>query len=358
MKERMIDPSRLIDRNDEKWAHPGIVDTYHIDGRASAAKLLDTDVPLEKRRAKRDKMYQALEDAKPAFFEAFPEIAEHGETKDYYIPGLNEGDPEVRVTVRFPKKRRKKNKVLFYASFGAFLFGTPWMAPIEKCSYDLDCIVVSPWIRTSLDAPYPAALDDAHAAYKWMVENATELSVHPDKVVITGLSAGGALSLALAFRLKRFGLRPRGVVAMDPVIDDRPRFASSQYVNDACDWQQVSMMWSAYLGPENLCSNALGPEAVPGRATVEDCRGLCPIVIHVPESCNERDNAPEFLKPVREAGVYTELHQWGGCSHSSYFAAADDNPQKQRYMSIYYGNIKDLWQYDLRRSWLWEEDEA
>lgn len=350
----------LSDRNDDRWSHPNLVDTYRVDGRKSLYKMLDPDVSVETRRARRDKVYRQLEDVDAALLAAHPEYVAHADTKQYVIPGFagEENAPDVRVEVRFPKKRRKKNnKVLFYIAGGGFVFGTPLLSPIEEYSYDLDCIVVSPWYRTALDAPYPAAMNDIYAAYAWMIDNSEELGISPDKVVLCGLSAGAFFSITMAFRLKRNGYRPRGLVVMDPVVDDRQRNLSCSYNMDSNDFDQARLYWPQYLGVDNWTSPALGPEAVPSRATVEDCKGVCPMVIHVPENDPARDDTIEFLDTVRAAGVYTEFHQWGGCSHSTYYSAASDNEQKQRYMNVFYGNIRDFWDYDMRREWLWNEGE-
>ncbi|MDO5106675.1 MAG: alpha/beta hydrolase fold domain-containing protein [Coriobacteriaceae bacterium] len=357
MKDAIYEPGRMIDMNDPKWAHPGFEDNYYINGRKTIEKFTNPETPLETRIAKRDKVYKQLEEAHPAILAMHPEWEEQGETKDYFIPGVAGDDSQIHITVRFPKKRKKKNKTLFYIPGGGIVFGTPYLAPIEEYCYELDCIVVAPWYRSGLDAPYPAAIDDTFAAYKWMIENAAELGVHPDKVVLTGLSVGAMYDICLAFRLKENGFKPRGVVAMDPLFDDREMYLSQRYVNDAWDSDQARRVWNMYLGPENFANPGLGPEAMPGRATVEDCKGLCPMIVHTPGNDRELDPSRVFMDTVRAAGVYTEYHVWGGCIHSTYYALPADNEQRQRYMTVFFGNIKDLWEYDFRRSWLWESEE-
>lgn len=352
-----MDNNKFLNRNDVRWSHPAFSEYYYINGRDSIKGLTDPNKPLEKRIASRDKACDALKAGKEALLIEHPEYAEQGETKDFYVPGCpEEPDTQAHVLVRFPKKRRKKSKVLFYIAGGAFLFGSPYFGPIEEYCYNLDCVVVSPWYRTGLDAPYPAAVNDIHAAYKWMVDNASELGINPDKVVLSGLSAGGFFSLAVAFRLKRYGYSPRGAVIMDPAMDERNMYLSNYMITDAFDAAQTRAFMTLYLGPENYVDPHIGPEAVPGRATVEDCKGLCPIIIHTVENDYPRDNCIALMNVLHEAGVYTESHIWGGAMHSTYYAMPEDVEQRQRYMMIFEGNIKDLWKYDMRRKWLWEEE--
>lgn len=347
---------QMFDRNDPKWAHPGLEEEYYIDGRATVDKLLNPEKPLEKRLNSRNKTYTALEEGKGAFFAEHPEYAEQGETKDFYVPGCpEEPDHQVRVTVRMPKKRRKKMPTIFYIAGGAMLYGTPYMGPIEEYCYKYNCIVVSPWYRSSLDAQYPAAINDCHAAYQWMVEHAGELNVNPDKVVISGLSAGAYLSLSFAFRLKRYGYHPRGVVALDPIFEDNMEELSNHYVSDNWDSAQMHKVLTQYFGRADYAKLQLGPEALVDRATLQQCQGLCPVIIHTSESDAGRDPAITFMKKLYAVGVYAELHQWGGCCHATLNNSSPENEMHQRFQSIVDGNIQDLLKYDMRRAWLTEE---
>jgi acetyl esterase/lipase len=52
--------------------------------------------------------------------------------------------------------------------------------------------------RLSGEAKYPAQIDDTRAAVKWLVKHAATLHLDPEKMVVTGISAGGHLALLLA----------------------------------------------------------------------------------------------------------------------------------------------------------------
>ena len=76
--------------------------------------------------------------------------------------------------------------------------------------------VLTPDYRVAPENPYPAALEDAAAAYEWLLLNGwTE-----DRIVVAGDSAGGGLALALCMYLKdRKQKLPAGVIAMSPWAD-------------------------------------------------------------------------------------------------------------------------------------------
>ena len=53
-------------------------------------------------------------------------------------------------------------------------------------------------------------------------------------------------------------------------------------------------------------------EAFPGRATVEECVGLPPTFIHAMINDNGLDQTSEYISKLSAAGVYCEMHAWGG----------------------------------------------
>ncbi len=68
-----------------------------------------------------------------------------------------------------------------------------------------------PTYRLAPEHPFPAAIDDAVAAYQWLLAQGAE----PSRVVLAGDSAGGGLALATALALRDRGLaRPGGVVTI------------------------------------------------------------------------------------------------------------------------------------------------
>lgn len=71
--------------------------------------------------------------------------------------------------------------------------------------------------RVAPEYPYPAALEDAAAAYQWLLK---ERRYAPDKIVVAGDSAGGGLTLALVLYLRDHHIPlPAGVIVMSPWAD-------------------------------------------------------------------------------------------------------------------------------------------
>ncbi|WP_333646009.1 alpha/beta hydrolase [Lacrimispora sp.] len=85
----------------------------------------------------------------------------------------------------------------------------------SKVSYGGDVLTLD--YRVAPENPYPAALEDAVAAYEWLVK---EKGYCPENIVVAGDSAGGGLGLALGLYLKDQGMAlPSGFITMSPWTD-------------------------------------------------------------------------------------------------------------------------------------------
>lgn len=78
------------------------------------------------------------------------------------------------------------------------------------------CSVLTPDYRVAPENPYPAALEDALASYRWLLDNGYSGA----QIVLAGDSAGGGLAMALCMYLRDHGMpMPCGIVAMSPWTD-------------------------------------------------------------------------------------------------------------------------------------------
>lgn len=82
-----------------------------------------------------------------------------------------------------------------------------------------DAVVVSVDYRLAPEHPFPVAVDEAAAAVEWVAETAGTLGVDPDRIGVSGTSAGGALAVAAALRAREFDdpPKPRGQFLLYPI---------------------------------------------------------------------------------------------------------------------------------------------
>lgn len=278
----------------------------------------------------------------------------------YEVPGCPE-EPEssVEVLVYRPKTLEdRKARCMFYVLGGALTLVEPAIYPIDTLCVRYNCVAVTVKYRKSFDAQYPAAINDLHAGYEWMIDNAEEIGIDPENVILHGVSTGGHLALAVAFRLKRYGYSPKGIVAVVPQTDDREAEGHSIY-NGAWDSITQHHALAQWLGP-NFGSSRIGPEALANHATIEDCIGYPPTFIHTVELDPDRQFNREFYGKLLEANTYAEYHVWGGAHHACGIWNGNAlggviNEYSARVKVVIDGNIEDCWNYDLRRDWLREE---
>jgi len=112
--------------------------------------------------------------------------------------------------------------VLFWMHGGGYVLDRPQqdMTFIERLLARFDIVVATVDYRLAPDHPYPAPLDDCHAALSWVVDHAENLGVDTTRVMIGGQSAGGGLAAALVQRTVDQGpAKPIFQVLIYPMLD-------------------------------------------------------------------------------------------------------------------------------------------
>ncbi|MGN0405564.1 MAG: alpha/beta hydrolase [Bariatricus sp.] len=348
--------NRGIDRTDPRWYHPEIAEspTFAIvAGENPTPFAYDPDLSQEEKIGIRNAMLEGPQNMFTSV-ELPDEIIEQFDDRSVEIPGCPEEPdaPLVHVDILTPPvkpcSKKRRHRAVLYITGGSLVTAVARISPLHSYAMAAEAVVVAPVYRTALDAAYPAALNDLHATYKWMVEHADELNIDPDNIAILGGSSGSHLGACLAFRLKRYGYHPRGAVLMEAIVEDRPIYHSQQLATTFWNGPTSNGTAALYLR-EQLGNPLLGPEAFANRATVEECKGLCPIFIHTSEFDPDADPCMAFSMKLREAGVYTELHQWGGTTHGTLNMMGLSTEYGRRFRDQVMTNLKDCLQYDLRR---------
>jgi monoterpene epsilon-lactone hydrolase len=168
---------------------------------------------------------------------------------------------------------------------------------------------VLPDYRRAPEHPFPAALDDAVAAYRWLVD---DRGVHASSVVIAGDSAGGGLMLATLLVLRDAGVPlPAAGVGISPWSDltcGLPSHMTRAAVDPIVDASMLPRMAAAYLGP-------VDPRPPLASPLYADLRGLPPLLIHVGTDEVLLDDATKLVERARTAGVEATLEVWDGMVH-------------------------------------------
>ncbi len=162
--------------------------------------------------------------------------------------------------------------------------------------------------RLAPEHVYPAAVDDAVAAYQWILEH----GLAPSRVVIAGDSAGGGLALALLLALRERQLpMPAGAVLFSPWTD-LTASGDSVRTRAAAD----PMIGPGVLGP--MAAHYAGSSAVgtPGISPLfGDLNGLPPLLIQVGDAEVLLDDSMRLHARAVAAGVDSTLHNFAEAFH-------------------------------------------
>jgi len=169
--------------------------------------------------------------------------------------------------------------------------------------------------RLAPENPFPAAVDDGVAAYRWLRGQ----GVPARSIVIAGDSAGGGLALATLLALKEAGDElPAGGVCMSPVTDHAKEGESMRTKVDL-DPMVHPTSSTAYSQMYLAGGDARAPLASPLYA---DLKGLPPLLILVGTWEVLLDDSTRFAEKAKASGVPVELEVWNEMIHIwPYFAA-------------------------------------
>jgi acetyl esterase len=182
--------------------------------------------------------------------------------------------------------------------------------------------------RLAPEDRFPAAVDDALAAFRWAVAEAEALGADPARVAVGGDSAGGNLSAAVA-RLTALDGGPAPVLQLliYPVCDLSRKHPSYRLFSEGFFLTEAEMDWyrGHYLGSTD---DALDPRASPLLAPEEELAGVAPAHVAVAGFDPLRDEGIAYARRLERAGVPVALQQASGLVHG--FANATSTSRASR----------------------------
>jgi acetyl esterase len=178
------------------------------------------------------------------------------------------------------------------------------------------CKVLSVAYRLAPEARFPAALEDACRATRWVAANAGPLGLDPAKLGVGGDSAGGTLAAAVAQRLSIPG-EPKLAfqLLLCPILDygartESRRLFEAGHLLDRC---MIEHDLACYL---RAGDDPADPRVSPLRAS--RLGGLPPAVIHTAECDPLRDEGALYADRLRDAGAPVRYRCHSGMIHLFY----------------------------------------
>jgi len=174
---------------------------------------------------------------------------------------------------------------------------------------DAGCAVVALDYRLAPEHPFPAAVDDAVAAFRWLAERGDALGLDPARVAVGGDSAGGCLAAVAA---RSGGPLPAFQMLIYPATDLSREAASFETFAEGFLLPAESVRWyyRHYLPDLPRRSDVRASPLL-----AEDLSGLPPALVQVAGYDPLRDEGLAYAERLAAAGVPTETKVYAGLPH-------------------------------------------
>jgi acetyl esterase len=177
---------------------------------------------------------------------------------------------------------------------------------------DARCVVVSVDYRMAPEHPFPAAVEDALDAFRWVRDQAEELGVDPARVAVGGDSAGGNLAAVVSQQCAALGEGgPSLQLLLYPVTDVSRRSASYAVYGEGFYLTRARMEWfkDLYIPVEERAD----PRASP--LLSEEFAGQPPAHVITAGFDPLRDEGRAYAEALEAAGVAVTYRNYPGILH-------------------------------------------
>jgi acetyl esterase/lipase len=224
-------------------------------------------------------------------------------------------ESKLRIVICKPLKPKEKVPGVFWIHGGAFASSSPEQTiPIaRRLIAASNAVVVMPAYRLSLEAPYPAGLNDCYEALLWMKAHTGELGIRDDQIMAAGDSSGANMAAAVCMMARDRGdVNIACQIVLYPALDDLTQSESMRDNNSpVIDSTLIKICWKFYLG--DLYGGDVPIYAAPARAS--DFNKLPPAIGFVGGVDPLRDETVAYFRQLEAAGIPVHFQIFEGGYH-------------------------------------------
>lgn len=236
-------------------------------------------------------------------------VGELGEIRDLTMPGPG---GEMALRLFDPRKERGPGPVVVFFHGGGFVLGSigTHAGLAAEIARHLDLPVISVEYRLAPEDRWPAAVDDAEAAARWIAENGAVLGREFTGLVLVGDSAGGALTCVAAAALRD---RPAAL----PVIMQIPIYPTADLSKTYPSSELFGSGFGLDTADKAFFTKAYAPDVEDprGSAIKGDLAGLPPTLVVTAGVDPLRDQGRAYAAKAIEAGVNVSYYEAQGNMH-------------------------------------------
>jgi acetyl esterase len=218
-------------------------------------------------------------------------------------------DGDLPSTLYTPVGLPEKSPLLVFFHGGGWVIGTRSSHDnaVRFLAKHAGVRVLSIEYRLAPEFPFPAATEDALAAFEYAVAKAGDLGADPARIAVGGDSAGGNLAAVTAQQaLRRGGPVPAFQLLIYPATDFARRYRSQDLFAENLFLTDVHMKWfEGHYVPSG--TDLTDPRLSPLHA--EDLSGLPPALVVTAGFDPLRDEGEAYAEKLREAGVDVALRR-------------------------------------------------
>jgi monoterpene epsilon-lactone hydrolase len=202
------------------------------------------------------------------------------------------------------------NRAVLYLHGGAYTMGscTTHRALASRIAIASQTPALLPEFRLAPEYPFPAALEDGVAIYRWLIEQ----GISPQKMVVAGDSSGGGLAIALTVLLRDKDVPlPAAITCLSPWADlelTGESLTTRAQVDPICSLEESQFHATHYIGEHDARAPLVSP-------IYADLHGLPPILIQVGDREILLSDAIRLTERAHKDGVDAELEVWDGMWH-------------------------------------------
>jgi acetyl esterase len=182
----------------------------------------------------------------------------------------------------------------------------------RKLAHEGELIVISVDYRLAPEHKFPAAVDDAIAATKWIAAHARQLGIDASRLMVGGDSAGGNLAAVVSLAARDGGGPDiAGQVLVYPVTDVSQKLPSHREPETSILLTHAVMDWFIH----HYMGNADGSDWRASPAHARTLAGLPPAYVLTAGADPLRDEGAEYVARLKDAGVSVDYSHFPGQFH-------------------------------------------
>jgi acetyl esterase len=245
------------------------------------------------------------------------------------------------IRARLYRSDENAGTILFFHG-GGWVLGSidTHDGPLRSLAKLVRANILSVEYRKAPEAPYPAALEDAERALRWLREIGPSKGLNGERIILAGDSAGATISAVLSIRARQLNIALDGQVLVYPATDltggrdSRDQFASGFFLDG------TTMDW--YVG--HYLSGGATPED-PGVSPLltEDLSGLPAALLVTADHDPLRDEGRAYAQRLIEAGNDVCYVEWRGVTHG-FFNMGATTPEARKLIARIGSWVNQIWQ--------------